>query len=71
MILAFRFSYIFVGKMCVIISGIRVARTLVFYVMYCRSLFVLLSFFFWSLWYLSFVNLRLLITPLVPSKFCY
>jgi hypothetical protein len=35
-------------------NGIRVGRLLVFCVMYCRSLFVLLSFFFWSLYCLSF-----------------
>ena len=29
-----------------IFSGLRVARSLVFYAMFCRSLFVLLSFFF-------------------------
>ena len=38
--------------------GIRVARSLVFCVVLCRSLFVLLSFF----------DLRILITPLVSSK---
>ena len=30
-------------------NGVRVARSLVFYVVFCRSLFVLLSFFFWPL----------------------
>jgi hypothetical protein len=38
--------------------GVRVARSLVFCVVFCRSLFVLLSFF----------DLRILITPLVSSK---
>jgi len=33
--------------------------------MFYRSLFVLLSFFFWSLCCLSFFNLRILITPWV------
>ena len=37
------------------------------YVMFCRSLFVLLSFFFWPLCCLSF-DLRILITPLVSSN---
>ena len=32
--------------------------------MFCRSLFVLLSFFFWLLWFF-FVDLWILITPLV------
>jgi len=38
--------------------------------MFCRSLFVLLSFFFWSLCCLFF-HLRILITPLVSSKSSY
>ena len=38
--------------------GVPVARSLVFCVVFCRSLFVLLSFF----------DLRILITPLVSSK---
>ena len=37
--------------------GVRVARSLVFWVVFCRSLFVLLSF-----------DLRILITPFVSSK---
>ena len=40
-------------------------------IMFCRLLFVLLSFFFWSLYYLSFLDLLLLITPLVSSNFFY
>jgi hypothetical protein len=48
-----------------IFSGIRVSRSLVFSVMFsrslCRSLFVLVFFFFWSLCCLSF-DLRILIT---------
>ena len=44
--------------------GVRVARTLVFCVVFCRSLFVLLSFFCWPLCCLSFFDLRILITPL-------
>ena len=36
----------------------------------CRSLFVLLSFFFWPLYCLSFFNLRLLMTPLVSFGHC-
>jgi hypothetical protein len=39
--------------------------SLVFCVVFCRSLFVLLSLFVVSLYYLSFLDLRLLITPLV------
>ena len=41
-----------------------------FMCMFCRSLFVLLSFFFWPLRCLSFV-LRILITPLVSSNPSY
>jgi hypothetical protein len=36
--------------------------------MFCRSLFVLLSFFFWPLCCVSFRNLRILITPFVSSN---
>ena len=42
--------------------------TLVLCVMFCRSLFVLLYIFFWPLRYLSFFNIRILITPLVSSN---
>jgi hypothetical protein len=53
----------FVGLM-----GFRVIRSLVFCVMFCRSLFVLLSCFFWPLCFLFFFDLRILITPLVSSN---
>ena len=36
--------------------------------MFCRSLFVILSFFFWPLCCLSFFDLRILITTLVSSN---
>ena len=49
-----------------IFSGVRIAKYLVFCVVFCRSLFVLLSFFLCSLCCLSFFDLRILITPLVP-----
>ena len=39
--------------------------------MLCRSLFVLLYFFFWSLCPLFFVDIRILITPLVSSSSSY
>jgi len=35
--------------------------------MICRSLFFILSFFFWALCCLSFFDIRILITPLVSS----
>ena len=43
-----------------VFSGVGVTRSLVFCVMFCRSLFVLLSLFIWS-----FVVCRILITPLI------
>jgi hypothetical protein len=43
-------------------------RSLVFCVMFCRSLFVLLYFFSWRLCCLSFFDLRILITILVSSN---
>ena len=51
-----------------VFTGVRVARSLVFCVMFCGSLFVVLSFFLWPLCCLSF-DLQLLITPLVSSNF--
>ena len=44
--------------------GVRVARFLVFCVVFCRSSLVILSFFFWPLFCLSFLDLPILITPL-------
>jgi hypothetical protein len=49
--------------------GIRVAQSLVFCVVFCRLLFVLLSFFFWSLYCLSVTDIQLLITLLISSTF--
>jgi hypothetical protein len=47
-----------------VFSGICVAQSLVFCVVFCRSLFVLLSFFFaWSLYCMSFFELQLLTLP--------
>ena len=48
-------------------SVVFVARSVVFSVVFCRSLFVLLSFLFWPLCCLSF-DLRSLITYLVSSN---
>jgi hypothetical protein len=42
-------------------SEVRVARSF-FYIMFCRSLFVILYFFFWPLCCLLFFDLRILIT---------
>ena len=51
-----------------VFSVVRVARSLVFYVILCRLLFVLLSFFFCSLHCPSFFELRVLITPFGTFK---
>ena len=48
-----------------VFSGVRDTRSIIFCVVFCRSLFVILRFYFWPLYYLSFFYLRLLITPLV------
>ena len=42
-----------------------------FMCMFCRSLFVLLYFFFWPLCCLFFFDIRILITPLVSSSSSY
>jgi hypothetical protein len=42
-----------------VLSGVRVTRSLVFCVMFCRSLFVFLYFFFWPLCYLFWFWLHL------------
>jgi hypothetical protein len=47
---------------------VRVARTIVFCVVFCRVLFVIVSLFIWPLHCISFA-LRLLITLLVSSHF--
>jgi hypothetical protein len=46
-----------------VLSRVRIVRSLVFCVRFCRSMFVFLFFFFWALCCLSF-DLRLLMTPL-------
>jgi hypothetical protein len=51
-----------------VFSGIRVTRSLVLYVCFCRTLFVLLYFFFWPLCCLFFFDIRVLIAPLVSSN---
>jgi hypothetical protein len=49
-------------------SGVRVARSLIFCVMFCRSLFVLLYYLFWPLCCLSFFVSDYL--PLVSFGHC-
>jgi len=46
-----------------IFCRIWIVPSLVFCVIFCRSLFVLLSFFFWPLYCQSFFDWQLLITP--------
>ena len=46
-----------------VFSGVYVTRSLVLCVMFCRSLFVLLSFFLWSFCCLFLFDLWILITP--------
>ena len=53
-----------------VFSGDRATRSLVLCVMICKSLFVLLSFFFWQLCCLFF-DLCIMITPLVSSSPSY
>ena len=51
--------------------GIRVALSLVFYVVFCRSLFVLLPFFLLAIVLSVLSHLRLLITSLVYSNLSF
>ena len=51
-----------------VLSGFRVARSSVFCVLFCRSLFVLLSFFVWLLCCLSF-DLQVLNIPVNSSMY--
>ena len=43
-------------RLSAVFSGVRVAKSLVFCVIFCRSLFILLFFFFWPLCCLSFLQ---------------
>jgi hypothetical protein len=71
-------------KLTQYLSKVRVTRSLVFYVVFCKSLFVLclfsighcivcpLSFFYWPLYCLAFFGLRLLIIfKLFLSYVCF
>jgi hypothetical protein len=50
-----------------IFRGVSVSRSSVSCAIFCRLLFVLLYYFQWPLDCLSFFDLRILITTLVPS----
>jgi hypothetical protein len=52
------------------LSGVSVTRSLVL-CLFCRSLFVLLYFFFWPLCCLFFFDIQILIAPLVSSNSSY
>ena len=52
-----------------VFSEVCVARSLVFSVVFCRLLFVLLSFFLLTLVLSVLLRLRLLVTSLVSSNF--
>jgi len=53
-----------------VFSWVRVVRSLVFCLVFCRSLLTSpFAFFIWTLYCLSFFTLRFLITPLVSSNF--
>ena len=58
-----------------VVSGVRVVRSSIFCVMFCRSLFVLLSFFYWSLHCLSYygfwLSLCFLQTVLIKSHIAF
>jgi hypothetical protein len=54
-----------------VFSGVRVARSLVLCVLFCRTLFVILCFFFRPLCCLFFFDLRFLITPLASTNSSY
>jgi hypothetical protein len=51
-----------------VFSEVRVTRSLDLFVMFCKSLFVLLTFSFGTLCCLSFFDVRIMITPLRSSS---
>ena len=54
-----------------VISEVRVVRSFVFYVAFCRALFLPFVFLFWPLYCLSFFDLQILIAFLVTSNFSW
>jgi hypothetical protein len=58
-------------KKFLVFSVVTVTRSLVCFVILCKSLFVFLSSVVWSMCCLSFFDIRLLITPLVSLTFLY
>ena len=53
-----------------IFSGVHVAHSLIFCVLFCWSIFVLLSLLFWSLYCLSFILVTVLPVLLFWSLYC-
>ena len=58
-------------KLTPVFSGVRVNRSMVLCVCFCRSLFVLVYRLSWQLCCLFFFNIRILIAPLVSSSSSY
>jgi len=56
---------------CVILCITMYLHTYMAFVMFCRSLLVLLYFFYWALRCLSFFSWRIPISPLVYSNYSY
>jgi positive regulator of sigma E activity len=46
-------------------------QSLVFHVLFCRSLLVIIFLLFWPLYYLSFFDLPFVITHMIYSMFSY
>ena len=54
-----------------VLSGIRAAQSSVFCVVFCRPLFIILSFFAWPLHCMPFFDIWLPITLLASTNFSY
>ena len=57
------------SKFTPVFSGVRVTPSLVLFVCFVDCCLSFCLFFFWPLCYLSFFDLRILIIPLVSSRF--
>jgi hypothetical protein len=64
----FNFQQFFIKRVILTTKKIKI-KYLGLCVVFCRSLFVLLSFFCWPLCCQFFLNLRIVITPLASSNF--
>jgi len=52
-------------------SGVRIAQSYALLTLLCRSLFVPLIILFWPWNYLPFIDVRIVINPLVSSNFSF